>query len=67
MRDVCLTDWFGFWSIWFAVGVRSPNHANHGKPITKVWTALPPYVGWVRIYQNCRWHVLGSTVRDSGW
>ena len=39
-----MTKWFGFWSIWFAIGLHSPNHANHGKPTTKVWIVLPPDV-----------------------
>ena len=36
MRDIwfgCFKNWVGFWSIWFAVGLLYPNHANHGKPI----------------------------------
>ena len=41
MKDVYMTNWFRIWSIRFAVGLHSPNHANHGKPITKVWTVLP--------------------------
>ena len=45
MRVVRMTKWFRFWSIWFAIGLHSPNHANHGKPITKVWIVLPPDAG----------------------
>ena len=45
MRDVRMKKWFGFWSIWFAIGLHSPNHANHGKPTTKVWIVLPPDAG----------------------
>ena len=29
-------------SIWFAIGSPDPNKANHGEPIMKVWTVLPP-------------------------
>ena len=42
MRYVYMTNWFGFWSIWIAVGLHCANDANHGKPITMVlrWEGL---------------------------
>ena len=53
MRDVRMTKWFGFWSIWFAIGLHSPNHANHGKPTTKVWIVLPPDVRRFEKSKDC--------------
>ena len=65
MRDVCITKWFGFWSIWFAIGLHSPNHANHGKPIMKVWIVLPPEVG-AKLLTSCASSVTVGSVSSVG-